>query len=808
VFIDAGVRSGSDYGITVHANNLPQNRDIVSNQVTIWGVPADASHDAQRVPCFVEGGMCPTAAAPKPLLTLPTSCAGPQTFSLKVTAWEGAGTADASFHSHDGQGQPTGLGGCDFLGFGGSSVVAADTAAADTPAGLTAEVKVPQEGLESAEGLSTSDIQNTTVVLPSGFVINPGQAAGLQACAPSEDGLAPLPSGEEDNGPPHCPNASRVGTVTIKTPLLEGAAEKELQGNVYVLQSNPPELKLLVAASADGVNVKLVGVVHLDEQTGQLTTKFDGTPELPFTDFKLSFSGGAQAALDTPTQCGTYTTTTDFTPWSTPLVADFNTSSSFAVTAGPGGGPCPASPLPFAPTLVAGSTTDQAGGFTNFSLLLQRGDGQQRIERLRFKAPAGLGGMLSTVPLCGEPQAGRGECSPASQIGHASVASGPGPYPLVLPQPGAPEIPIYLTGGYGGAPFGLSIVTHVIAGPFDLGTIVTRAQIEVDPHTAQITVTTDPLPQVVAGVPTDLRLINAVIDRPGFMFNPTNCSPSSFSGTAWGAPPPGADGPGASAPIASRFQVGSCRSLEFAPKFSVTTSGHTSKANGASLTAKVSYPNVPQGTQADIGSVKVELPKQLPSRLTTLQKACTLAQFEANPAGCPSASFIGHAVVHTPELPVALTGPAIFVSHGGEAFPTLTMVLQGDGVTIDLVGSTFISKKGVTSTTFKTVPDAPFSTFELTLPEGKFSALTALGNLCTEKLTMPTEFVAQNGALLKQSTKVAVTGCAKKKSLTRAQKLAAALRACHKDKNHGKRTACEHRAHRKYGQAKTGKRKK
>jgi hypothetical protein len=791
-FLNAAVRSGGDYGITERVNNIPQ-RLIVASSLTLWGIPADPSHNAQRCTRFEGLNRCglSSQAERRPFLTLPTSCTRPQTYSLRANTWRSASIeAGDEFLTHDSFGAPSGFSGCDHLGFGPSIAVAPDTAQADTPAGLTVEVRPPVGGLEVPEGLSTADIQNTMVTLPEGLVINPGQAAGLQACQSSQDGLDRLPDGEEDNGPPSCPNASKVGTDEIETPLLRHS----LKGNVYVLQSNPPELRLLVTAEGEGVFLKLVGVVHLDERTGQLTTTFQGTPELPFTDFRLSFSGGAQAALDTPTQCGTYTATSDFTPWSSPFVADVFPSASFDLAAGPNATPCPSNPMPFAPAMIAGSTTDQAGAFTNFSLLLQRGDGQQRIEKLQFKAPAGLGGMLSTVPLCWEPQAGRGECSAVSQIGHASVASGPGPYPLVIPQPGNPESPIYLTGPYGGAPFGLSIVTHVIAGPFNLGTIVTRARIEIDPHTAQITVTTDPLPQVVAGVPTDLRLVNSVIDRPGFMFNPTNCDPSSFSGTAWGTPPPGVGGPGATAPISSHFQVGSCRGLEFAPKFTVSTSGRTSKASGASLTAKVSYPNAPQGTQADIGSVKVELPKQLPSRLTTLQKACTNAQFEANPAGCPSASFIGHAVVHTPELPVPLEGPAIFVSHGGEAFPSLTVVLQGDGVTVDLVGATFINKAGVTSTTFKTVPDAPFSTFELTLPQGPFSALAANGDLCATtrtvtvkkkvtvrvrgrrrrvtrrvrealpgSLVMPNEFVAQNGAVLKQTTKIDVTGCARHK---------------------------------------------
>ncbi|HEY2140695.1 MAG TPA: hypothetical protein VGG98_01395, partial [Solirubrobacteraceae bacterium] len=620
-----------------------------------------------------------------------------------------------------------------------------------------------------------------------------GQAAGLTACQPGQDAIG-------TEAAPSCPAASKVGVVSIATPLLP----EKLEGDVYVLQSNPPELKLLVAASADGVNLKLVGVVHLNETTGQLTTKFEGTPELPFTNFKLSFSGGPQAALDTPTQCGLYTTHADFTPWSSPFVEDFSPSASFALAEGPGGGACPSNPMPFAPTLTAGSTTDQAGGFTDFSMLLQRGDGQQRIEKLRFKAPAGLSGMISRVPLCGETDANAGTCPATSHIGHAVVASGPGPYPLVLPQPGEPELPIYLTGPYGGAPFGLSIVTPVIAGPFNLGTIVTRARIDVDSHTAQITVTTDPLPQIVKGVPTDLRSIDAVIDRDGFMFNPTNCNSQEFAGTATSAQ-------GATVAISSHFGVGSCQSLKFAPKFSVSTPGKTSRANGAGLTAKLSYPNAAQGTQANITRVKVDLPKQLPSRLTTLQKACTNAQFEANPANCPAASKIGMATVTTPLLPVPLTGPAIFVSHGGEAFPSLTIVLQGYGVTVDLVGTTFISKAGITSTTFKMVPDVPFNTFTLTLPQGRYSALAANGSLCASKLAMPTEFLAQNGLKINKSTPVSITGCAKKKSLSREQKLAAALKACHKKAKHAKRTGCERQARRRYGPAKgkkqVGKRK-
>jgi hypothetical protein len=370
----------------------------------------------------------------------------------------------------------------------------------------------------------------------------------------------------------------------------------------------------------------------------------------------------------------------------------------------------------------------------------------------------------------------------------------------VIPQPGEPEAPIYLTGPYKGAPFGLSIVTPVIAGPFNLGTIITRAKIEVDPRTAQITITTDALPQIVDGVPTDLRSINSIIDRPGFLFNPTNCNPAEFTGTAFSAQ-------GASAAIASHFGVGSCQSLKFTPKLAVATSGKASKANGASLSFKISYPKGAIGTQSWFNEAKFDLPKQLPARLTTLQKACLAATFEANPASCPGPSLIGHAIVHTPVLPVPLAGPVYFVSYGGAKFPEAVIVLQGDGVTVDLHGETFISKAGITSATFRNTPDVPFEAIEVTIPAGPFSEFganlpaSAKGSFCGQKLVMPTLFKAQNGLEIHQKTPIGVSGCAKAKALTRAQKLVKAMKAC-KKKPKGKRAGCEKQARKKYGATK------
>jgi hypothetical protein len=841
-FLDASVRSGGDYGLTVHVDDIVQ-RFIMGNRITFWGEPSDPSHDEDRFSAFGQNDTCNSgcsSSAPRvPFLTTPTSCAGPQTISANLNTWETAGFGESSFRFHDSNDTPSGFTGCDALGFDPTISVAPDTTDADTPAGLTVDVKVPQEGLITSGALATSNIKDTTVVLPPGLVINPGQAAGLQACqeGPTEEsspgvvlhpGRDNLPLAGEDgeaekfDGPADCPNASKVGTIEIETPLLKHS----LQGDAYVLQSNPPSLRLLLTAEGEGVFLKLINDVSLCEAAGevidgktcqaagQLIGRLSETPELPFTNFKLSFSGGAQAALDTPSTCGTYTTATDFTPWSSPTVGDVFPTSNFGI--GPG---CQSPPLPFSPALTAGSTTDQAGGFTNFSLLLQRGDDQQRISSLQFKAPQGLLAYLPHVVLCTNAQAETNTCPEASKIGHTVVESGPGPYPLVVPEPGQQQAPIYLTGPYNGtgactvnepgcAPFGLSIVVPLHLGPFELPTQRVRARIEIDPRTTQLTVTTNPLPQEVAGVPTDLREVNAVIEHSEFMINPTNCAPSSFSGTASGTPPPGVGGPGASVPISSTFGVGSCQSLKFTPTFTATTSGKVTKKTGTSLILKVTRPAGPDSQQANFSRFKIALPKQLPSRLTTLQKACTAKQFSTDPANCPPASVVGHVRVLTPVLPVPLEGPAYFVSNGGEAFPNLVFLLQGDNVNIETVSDTFISKAGITTGSLKTVPDAPFTSFELTLPSGPDSVFTGLGNLCTQKLAMPTAIVAQNGLEIHQTTNIAVTGCPKTKILTRAQKLMAAIKVCHKDKNKAKHQACEKQARKKYGPTKKTKKKK
>jgi len=695
---------------------------------------------------------------------------------------------------------------------------------------------VSQEPTTNPEGLGEADVKDTTVALPLGVQVSPSASDGLQACSNAEIGFEGFKeldgSGRQtavftpelpeplEPGVNFCPDTSKIANVRIATPLLE----HELTGAVYLaapqnfkgLPENPFEsliaMYLVAEEPATGVLVKLPGKVSLNEATGQITTTFEDTPQLPFSELKLEFFGTARAPLATPALCGTYNTESSFVPWSgTPAV---NPPASFQITSGPevetaSGSQktsCPNPPgdqslgtLPFAPALASGTTNNDAGSFSDLETTLSREDGQQQIQQVTLHYPPGVTGLLSGVKLCAEAQANEGTCGPESEIGESIVSVGLGNDPFTVVGGKA-----YITGPYEGAPFGLSIVNPAKAGPFDLQEgrpVVVRATINVDPHTAALTVTTNTLaeghaiPSMIEGIPLQIKHVDVNVNRPNFTINPTNCNPTQITGTV-------ASAEGASSPVSIPFQVTNCQALKFAPDFKVSTQGKTSKAKGASLTSTVTYPSSTPGTYANVTRVKVDLPKQLPSRLTTLQKACTNAQFELNPANCPSASKIGYATVHTPLLPVPLVGPAIFVSHGGEAFPSLTMVLQGDNVTIDLVGTTNISKAGITSTTFKTLPDSPFTSFELTLPEGKFSALAANGNLCTSKLVMPTEFVGQNGFKINESTKISVTGCAKVAALTRAQKLAKALKACHRDKNKGKRQKCEKAARRKFGPVK------
>lgn len=693
-------------------------------------------------------------------LTLPSACSSTTTSYLEVESWEGE-TATTQTHT------PVGVEGCERVPFEPSAEVHPEVAQSDAPDGITAEVKVPQH--TGPDAINTADIADAHVTLPAGLTLDPSAAHGLVACTEAQAGLAEVAPGVRPTAPVACPAASRVAGVTIETDLPPGS----LAGSVYLGSpqggpiAGPPYTIYLDAESGYGVSVRLRGSVNPNPSTGRLEATFAGNPQLPFSALVMRFVGGALAPLANPLACGAAPVEALFTPYTGGAAA--SSSTPFAATG------C-VSPLPFSLSQSTQDASTEAGAYTSYTFDLARNDGQQYLSRVSTTLPAGLLGAIPSVALCGEPQAGTGTCPAASQIGTVAVAAGAGPNPYALTGR------VFLTGPYGGASYGLSIAVPAVAGPpaapptFDLGTVVTRAQVGVDPYTGRVIVTAA-LPTIVKGVPLRLRSIAVSVDRPSFLFNPTNCGALATESALAGFVP----GSGATAAqgLSSPFQVGGCDKLAFKPKLTASTGAKTSKINGASLTVKISQGSGTQPAglgQANIRQVWTTLPKQLPVRQSTLIKACPAASFEAGPppGGCSGGAQVGSATASTPvlgetgmlaggERPPAstgrLAGPAYLVSHGGAAFPDLDVILRGDGVTVVLVGHTHISSAGITTTKFEALPDAPISSFSLDLPIGPHSALSANGSLCKTKLAMPTTIIAQSGAKITQRTKLAVTGC-------------------------------------------------
>jgi hypothetical protein len=647
---------------------------------------------------------------------------------------------------------PVGIDGCGKnVPFEPITEVTPQTPQYDQPDGARTVVTVPQN--DKSDEINTADIAEARATFPEGLTLNPSAAHGLEACSPAKIHF-------ESKTPAECPAGSNIGKVKIETDLPPGS----LTGSLYLGApkglpiTGPPYTVYVVAESAYDVAVKLEGTIQPDASTGRLTADFKNTaahpfnlPQLPFSSVILELNAGPRAPLANPLNCGSAKTESDFIAYSgEEILKQFRPSFPFPTTG------CP-NPVPFVLTQSTQGTNTTAGAYSPYTVNLGRTDGQQYLSRVSTTLPTGLLAAIPSVPLCGEPQAATGTCGSTSQVGVATVTAGAGTEPYAF------SGPVFLTGPYNGAPYGLSIPVQAVAGPFNLGLVVTRAMITVDPSTARVIVSTPTpgtsgaLPSIVGGVPLRLRSISVAVNRPNFIFNPTNCgalaTDSSLTSTF-----------GATQGLSSPFQAANCSALAFSPKFSASSSAKTSIKSGASLNVKITQ----AAHQSNLHEVVVALPKQLPARLRpTLQHACTEAQFASNPYGCPKESEAGQTVVTTPVLPHKLAGPDYFVSHGGAAFPDLDMVLnevgpKGEviqpGVRVILVGHTNISKL-VTTSTFNTIPDAPVSTVEVTLPMGPHSALSANGSFCKKSLLMPTQLVGQGGKKLSQTTKIAVLGC-------------------------------------------------
>jgi hypothetical protein len=732
-------KDGTD-DLSVKVQDLSTLLPVLGIGMRLWAVPAASSHDYERSRTQNGGpqgiyseenefgereviGIEPTPAgvAATPFLTSPTDCsASSLQGTLTLDSWQKPGEYTEAL-----QAAMPARSGCEQLRMSPRIAVVPDTTQRDTPAGYDVDLHDPLD--EAPFDLATPVLSKVAITLPAGTSLSPAVSSGLVGCT----------DGNFETG--SCPEASTVGTVVVHTPLLS----EPLTGAAYIGSSTSSAMyRIFISAAGHGVSLSLKGVASPDPNTGQLTITFEEIAQLPFEDLDLHLFGGAEAALANPAACGTATTTAQFTSYAGQSASP---TSSFQVDADGVGGAC-LTAQPFDPSFSMGTVSPQAGAFSPFTLTVSRSDGQQTLSTIDAQLPPGLLANLSGVPLCSDAQLALTQCPETSQIGTTTVGSGPGSHPLWLTGN------VYLTGPYKGAPFGLAIVVHAIAGPFDLGTIVIRAQILIDPHDLHLTIVSDPLPQIRSGIPLRIQTLNLNIARPNFMLNPTNCSRRAIVGTSGSTQ-------GASSSQSTPFRVGGCTGLPFKPKLAVATSAKASPTGtGASFSLNLTSP----AGQANIHSVVIRLPKQLQSRLSTLQDACPSAKFEANPSGCPANSTVGSAKIATRVLNSPLTGPVYLISHGQSGPPALSMVLHGEGITAELDGIVSITKQNVTRSAFDTLPDVPISSFDLSFPKGPHSLLGSTASLCSKKLAIPATIVGQNGAQIKESTTVSVSGCPRK----------------------------------------------
>ncbi len=628
---------------------------------------------------------------------------------------------------------------------------------------MRVDVHVPQD--ENPSDLATSDLKTAVVTLPPGMTLDPSAANGLSACSPAQYGLG-------SDAAPTCPAASRLGTVEIDTPVLPnpltGTVYLGCDGSSSATPCAPPtpggplvaSLYIYATAPAQGLDQKLVGTVSTNASTGQVTTTFANQPQVPFSDLILNLGSGPTAAIANPLQCGPAVTTTSIAPYSGNAAA--TPRSTFTVDANGAGAAC-AKPTAFDPRFSASADTFAAGAFDDpFTVTVTRANQQQYLGRMSVQLPPGLVGLLASVPECPGPQAADGGCASSSRIGTTTVVAGAGTDPIT--QSG----PVYLTGPYAGAPYGLSIVVPAVAGPFDLGTAVVRAAIEVDRTDAHISVVSDPLPQIVGGVPLRLQRVSVSIDRPRFMVNPTSCAPFEIGATITSTQYASATG-------SSPFQATGCRALAFSPSFGVGLSGNRQTTAGGhpTLTATITS----SLGQSNLRSASVTLPLSLALDPRNSMHVCSVAASDSDT--CPADTAVGTARVVTPVLTQPLTGTVYLVQgirtapNGQQirTLPALLITLRG-GVAIDLRGQTSVDSRSRLVTTFPGAPDVPFSSFALTIKGGGHGVLVVTGNanLCKGRQTALAAFGAQSGATKDLAVPIEVP-CAKRASVGRVRVL-------------------------------------
>jgi hypothetical protein len=770
--IIGGVRSDGDYGLTGASNDILglKVHPIFGVRLELWGDPSSAGHDGIRGGCvFIT---CTASEEPQntALLTIPVQCSGqPNITRAHADSWEEPGLfKEATYQSADLEGNPVSISGCNQLEFKPTIAARPTTNLADSPSGLDVDLHQPQD-TELGHN-SPAALKDATVTLPQGMAVDPSQANGLGACGGSEIGLTTR-VGEIpihfSKAPDFCPGASKLGTVEVTSPLLAEYKEegtklvtdpetgrgipRPLRGSVYLAKpfENPFGSLLAIYLSIDdpqsGTIAKLAGRIEPDPLTGRLTTVFAENPQLPIEDVKLHLFGGARGALITPPTCGTHTTITDLTPWSAPETLNAHPEDSFQTTTMPGGGNCPTSEtqLANAPAFRAGTVSPQAGAYSPFVLKLSREDGSQRLAKIDTTLPPGVAAKFAGVGQCSEAQIAQAQsrshpnegilerqspsCPSSSEVGTVDVAAGAGPVPIHA------QGTVYLAGPYKGAPLSLAIVTPAIAGPFDLGAVVVRTALYVDPDTAQGRAVSDPLPTILDGIPLDLRSVAVNLGRPTFTLNPTSCDKFAVTGTATSSL-------GFLANLTSPFQVGGCKQLPFKPKLSLKLRGGTKRASHPKLIATLKA----KPGEANIASAEVKLPPSAFLDQAHIRTVCTRVQFAADQ--CPQGSIYGTATAVTPLLSDPLSGN-VYLRSSNHKLPDLAVALKGPAslpIEIDLDGKTD-SVKGALRNTFEAVPDAPVSKFRLELFGGKKGLVINSRNLCAHAYRAEVNLDGQNG---------------------------------------------------------------
>ena len=771
--LNGGVRSDGDYGLTATSADTTARASspILGVQAQLWGDPTSPSHDQIRTLCvvFPAKSPCQTEARDTAFLTMPSQCTETTTFGAKARSWEEAAEGIESLphttqaQGTDLEGNSVGVTGCGLQSFKPTISAKPTTNLADSPSGLDVTLHQPQD--QQLGHIAPANLKDATVTLPEGLVVNPSQADGLQACSLAQIGY--LGEGHYSKDPDTCPDAAKVGSLEVKTPLLD----HPLPGSVYIAEPFENEFGSLLAIylaindPASGTVAKLAGEVIPDPNTGQLTSRFEENPQLPLEDVTLHLFGGARASLITPF-CGTHTTSTDLVPWSTPEGADAHPGDSFQITASPNGGSCPASEAqaPSSPSFSAGTVLPQAGAYTPFVLKLSRGDATQRLTGFDMTLPPGLSGKLAGVAECSEaqiaqaigrsnPNEGRIEqatpsCPASSEVGTVDAAAGAGPTPFHAAGHA------YLAGPYKGAPLSMVVVTPAVAGPFDLGTVVVRAALHVDPLTAQIQAISDPFPTILHGIPLDLRSVTVELGRPQFTLNPTSCERFRIVGSATSSL-------GLLSALANPFQVGGCSGLDFEPLLKLAFKGGTGRTKHPALRSVLTYPKA--GSFANVARAAVVLPESEFIDQAHIGSPCTRPQFAAQT--CPKISILGTAKAWTPLLDSPLEGNVYFRSNGGvRELPDIVVDLRGK-IHVELIGAvdSVRSRGGARlRTTFFQVPDAPVSRFQLQLKGGKEGALVNSESLCDSPQRAGVTLTGQNGDVYQTRPKI-TNQCSEKK---------------------------------------------